>query len=360
MKRTAIICSLFFVLTYLQAQDKEPLINFSLTNHDFGTFQEEKGPVSFEFELTNPGTAPLIINNVTATCGCTTPEWPKKPIPPGGKGTIKATYDPSNRPGSFVKTITVFSNASSTGTVLTIRGQVTPKKKKPEEIFRRKIGDLGITRIHLSFNRVLFSQIVTDSIGIYNFGEKPIDLSFERIPKYININKIPTILNPKEEGVIVITFDSNIVNDWGLVSDRIKMLVNKESFQGNELGITANVEEDFSKLSESDLLTAPQVEFTEIKKDFGIVKEGDVIEHDFVFKNNGKSDLIIRKIRSSCGCTTVSPKVNLLKPGEESSLSASFKTSGFTGRQTKSITVITNDPKRPTVVLQLSGTVNKE
>ena len=161
-------------------------------------------------------------------------------------------------------------------------------------------------------------------------------------------------------GYLVVTFFANQANDWGFVVNRIRLKVNNENPQGNLISISANIEEDFSVLTEKDLANAPQIEFTQVNKDFGTVKEGDVIEHEFIFTNTGKSDLIIRKIRSSCGCTTAAPKVSVIKPGEQSSLSASFRTSGFTGRQSKTVTVITNDPKRSTVVLRLSGTVTKQ
>ena len=180
------------------------------------------------------------------------------------------------------------------------------------------------------------------------------------VPRYVTIVSKPETLKPQEEGLVLISFDANKANDWGFVVSRVRVKVNNENPQGNLLSISANVEEDFSKLTEKELANAPQIEFAQVNKDFGTVSEGQVIEHDFIFTNTGKSDLIIRKIRSSCGCTTAAPKVSVLKPGEQTSLSASFKTSGFTGRQSKTVTVISNDPKRSTVVLRLSGTVTKK
>ena len=56
------------------------------TSHDFGTIAE--GPeVTYYFEFTNTGKEPLIIQNVSASCGCTTPDWPKQPILPGKQGS---------------------------------------------------------------------------------------------------------------------------------------------------------------------------------------------------------------------------------------------------------------------------------
>lgn len=94
--------------------------------HDFGTLGE--GPnAEHEFSFTNTGKEPIIINQVQASCGCTTPTWSKEPVLPGQKGSVKAVYSTQGRPGNFTKTITVTSNAGVK--VLTIKGNV---EKAPE------------------------------------------------------------------------------------------------------------------------------------------------------------------------------------------------------------------------------------
>lgn len=355
----SITASLLFTVA-LFAQNNESIAQFPVSDHNFGQITEEGGSVSYSFEIINGGTSPLIISRVATSCGCTTPEWTKEPIAPMGKGVIKAIYDPKGRPGPFNKTITVFTNVNPAGTVLTIRGQVTPRKKTAEDIYRRKLNDLGLSSTHLNVNRVFVNQTITDTIGVYNFGANPIKLTFNGIPNHLTVKVEPETLKPQQQGKITITFDTNKRNEWGFVVDRFSILVNNEAPQNNLISVSANIEEDFSKFTEEQLAKAPQISFVELNKDFGNVKEGESINHEFVFRNTGKSDLIIRKIKASCGCTTVNPKVTVIKPGESSSLSATFRTSGFTGRQSKSITVITNDPKNSTQTLRLSGTVTKE
>lgn len=107
---------------------KAPQIKFAQQSHDFGTFSESKKTVSTTFTFKNTGKAPLVINRVVASCGCTTPEWSKEPIAPGGSGFVKATYNAVGRPGAFNKTITVFTNSSEGSVPLTIKGVVQPNK----------------------------------------------------------------------------------------------------------------------------------------------------------------------------------------------------------------------------------------
>ena len=73
------------------------------------------------------GNKPLIIVEAMASCGCTRPEYPTRPIKPGKKGKISVTYSPIGRPGAFRKTIKVKTNGRERVTTLTITGTVVPK-----------------------------------------------------------------------------------------------------------------------------------------------------------------------------------------------------------------------------------------
>lgn len=101
-------------------------MHFKTPVHDFGIIQE--GPTAdHEFEFTNVGKEPIIISNVSASCGCTTPSYSKDPVLPGKKGTVKASYNTQGRVAPFTKTITITSNVGVK--VLTIKGEV---EKAPE------------------------------------------------------------------------------------------------------------------------------------------------------------------------------------------------------------------------------------
>lgn len=109
----------------------EPGVEFAVTSHDFGNIPEKGDPVTCEFEFTNTGDEPLVIISANASCGCTKPEIPKKPIKPGKTGKIKVTYLPMGRPGEFNKTVRVRTNAKRPKTIsLQISGVVIPDTKQ--------------------------------------------------------------------------------------------------------------------------------------------------------------------------------------------------------------------------------------
>ena len=98
-------------------------ITFDTRRFDFGKFSKSEPVVRCSFPFTNTGTAPLIIHQAFASCGCTIPTYTKEPIKPGDKGVIDVTYDGTDKfPGHFVKTITIRSNAVNEVVRLTIEG----------------------------------------------------------------------------------------------------------------------------------------------------------------------------------------------------------------------------------------------
>lgn len=130
MKRISLIVTLLTFVSFASfSQDsqvaKTDSIVFDNTTYDYGTIDYGSDGV-YNFQFTNKGKSPLILNNVRAACGCTTPEWPKEPIPEGEAGVIKVKYN-THIPGTFRKTIQVRSNAANSNVILTITGNVKPK-----------------------------------------------------------------------------------------------------------------------------------------------------------------------------------------------------------------------------------------
>ena len=120
MKRfTLTICGILIgLLAYAQ-----PVFEFEASEHDFGEIQEgTKARQVFKF--TNTGDKPLTIMSVKASCGCTTPKWPKEPIMPGETAEIEAVFNSSGRVGRFVKTVSITANTVEPITKLMIKGVV--------------------------------------------------------------------------------------------------------------------------------------------------------------------------------------------------------------------------------------------
>ena len=89
--------------------------------------------VIYSYRFKNTGTKPLVIVEATASCGCTVPQKPEKPILPGETGLIKIVFDSKGRVGEAHKTITVISNAKPEFPPLLLTGNVLAKEKSPSD-----------------------------------------------------------------------------------------------------------------------------------------------------------------------------------------------------------------------------------
>lgn len=132
MKKIILSVSAILLFGMLSAQTTETPVTTNTGEITFKTLEHNYGTVEFnangtcEFEFTNTGKVALILNNVQASCGCTTPDWSKEPIKPGDKGKITVKYN-TQIPGPFQKQIRVFSNAATNPVVLVIKGEVKPQ-----------------------------------------------------------------------------------------------------------------------------------------------------------------------------------------------------------------------------------------
>jgi len=219
----------FFVSSSLIfAQTLEANISFDIEQHDFGKIEEADGSVTYNFEFTNTGSKPLIISQVRASCGCTSPNWSKEPVLPGKRGFVSATYNPKNRPGPFNKSITVTSNATTPTKILRIIGDVNPKPKTLEDIYRFSMEKIRLKSNHVSFARITKGQENTQDMEIINVSDNPVKISFNRIPAHLQVSAVPEVLAPEEKGVIRVIYDSDKKNDWGFLIDRVDVLLDGE------------------------------------------------------------------------------------------------------------------------------------
>jgi hypothetical protein len=341
------------------AQTTKPGITFSEREFDFGTLRESQGRITHDFRFTNSGKIPLIINEVKASCGCTVPEWPREPILPGKSGIIKVSYNPAKQSGAFNKTIQVSSNADMPLINLMVKGIVIPTDIV-EEVYKFTIGDIRLETIYAAFGEIFKGLSSRYTIRVYNTSkDKSVVLAFRKIPSHLQVHFIPEKIEPQQEGRIELEYNTANLSDWDYVVDRLDLLINNTVFPNNRISITANIREDFSKLTSVDLESAPRAEFDNPNFDFGTIGPDAIVEHEFRLTNTGKSELFIRKVSASCGCTAVQPAKNQIGPGASTTIKAIFNATGREGNQKKAITVITNDPKRYKTILWINGIVEK-
>lgn len=351
---------LFIVLFLLSgaAIYAQPRLQVLTPEHDFGIFKEEAGRQTFNFIVTNTGDSALLIANVVPSCGCTTPEWTKSPIPPKGQGKITAIYDPAGRPGVFNKTLTVHSNAKPGVVVLVIKGEVKPKEKTVEDLFSFPVGKVRFESNHLAFTSVKKNEKKIRVMQVINTSNKPVKIEFDGVPQHLELKANPQTLKSGQKGVIEGTYDATKNPQWGDVSNMVNIKLNDTIQKNVYFYVSAKLVEDFTTLTKAEMENAPVFNVAQTTVDIGKMEQAATRDVEFKFTNQGKRDLIIRNIRPSCGCTAIQQGNTTVKPGESSSIKATFNSGSNTGKVTKAIYVYSNDPKNSEVVLMLTAEVN--
>jgi Protein of unknown function (DUF1573) len=353
------ILSLFFLLSAVSA-DGQPKMNLKVTEHDFGVFKEEAGRQAFTFVVTNAGDHPLVIQNIVASCGCTTPDWTRSPIAPGEEGKITAVYDPANRPGQFHKTLTVYSNSVPSPVVLSLKGEVTGRIKTTQDYYPWQVGTLRFKGNSIAFPQVLNTEKRIRVLPLINTSGSPVKIEFEDVPPYIELKAIPEVLKAGKTGVIECVYYGSKVSKWGSVSDVVRLKLDG-TVRSPELFIQAVLMEDFSKLTRAEIANAPVFKPAFMRIDLGLVDAGTEKEVEFTFRNEGKRDLIIRNIWSSCSCIKINDVNNkVIAPGDSGTVKLVFSTEKLTGRVSKSVYIFNNDPANPKVIFGVQALIGQK
>lgn len=349
-----------FLLMAVAAMGQQPVMTFTKTEHDFGKINEADGRVTTVFEFKNEGMTPLVLSNVRASCGCTTPKWTREPVEPGQTGQITVTYNPNGRPGRFQKTITITSNATEATKRLYIKGEVIPKPAKPVDQYPVKMGELSMKKNSLSFGNMKHGDKKMLEIEYANQTEQPVKVDFLMRDQDSYLKTIVTLaeVQPKQTGKLQVALESEECPLYGPVDTKIYMMVNGKRQLTDEYAvhITGNIQEDFSGLTVEQRQQAPIVEI-ERNINLGTVKAGKKANFKVSLKNAGINPLTVRRIVLNDPLISIAQPKSAVKGGHHTDLKVEIKPSTETAQYSRAATLITNDPENPVITLKINWTV---
>lgn len=355
-----IFSTLCMALTAVALLAQNPVITFEKTEHDFGKIHEEDGRVSTVFEFKNEGMAPLVLSNVRASCGCTTPTWTKEPVEPGQTGSITVTYNPNGRPGRFQKTVTITSNASEPTKKVYIKGEVLPKQAKPVNKYTLAVGTLNMKSKTLDLGTVKKGENKSGELEYANLGKEAhkVELATNAADAYM-INQVTLEeIKPNEIGKFVFAIDTKSTKLYGPVEIKAYVVIDgkKEISETYELTVRANIVEDFSNLSVEEKQQAPIIE-TEPEVQAGTVTAGKNLKCNLAVKNSGVNPLEIRRVYViDKNIKVKAPKA--IKTGKKSNVTVEVNTKGLqAGAYTREVVIITNDYMNPIKRVKINFTV---
>lgn len=342
-----IVSTLCMALVAVAMMAQQPVITFDKTEHDFGKIAEDGGRVSTVFTFKNEGMAPLVLSNVRASCGCTTPTWTKEPIEPGQTGSITVTYNPNGRPGRFQKTVTITSNASEATKKVYIKGEVLPKQVKPTSKMTVAVGSLNMKSKTLDLGKVRKGDMAQGELEYTTLTPEEHHVALlVNAPDLVNQVTLEQV-KTEEIGKFIFAIDTKKVKVVGPYSANVFVVVDGKKVLTDEfkLTINADIEEDFSQLTQEELMQAPILE-TAAEVELGTVAAGKVLKGQLSVKNIGVNPLLVQRVYSEEENIAFKP-CKSVKSGKKGVINVEINTQDKKpGRYTREILLITNDPKQ--------------
>lgn len=344
-----------FIGTVAFTQDQ--VIQFSDTLHDFGSVLQSSGDIDHTFSFTNKGEHPLRISDVKADCGCTSPEWSEDSIAPGDTGIVKVHYEASSNPGSFYKTIKVYTEKDSA--MISIKGFVEPTSSS-EASYPEKAGDIWYKTAHLHYGNVIENKSYDKILVYFNQTADTLVLRFDTldVPDFIELSADPDTLPPGNPGEVKVTYHAAKRGDLGYLVDHINLFPEEQN--GNmEIALRATVLPYVPEMTEEERSNAPELVLDEESRshNFGHINQTDTVLYTVGLMNGGNDTLKIRKLTSGCECIQAKVSNDEIPTNETSQLRITFIPGDRSSKQIKTVNIFTNDPKSPLVTITLTGYV---
>lgn len=359
-----ILAQVLFLAGTVLAQNGAQISADELT-FNFGNISEADGLASHVFIIKNTGNGPLVITRVTASCGCTRPEWTKEPIAPGKTGEVKITYNPKGRPGPFHKTISVFSNGKKGSYMLAIKGNVTLAPTAPSFVYPYAIGDLKLQTKNILYSIIRPDETLGEKVSIKNEGQTTLTVHTGKIPHYLTVEVMPAQLAPGEVGEITLLMNAKEAKRKGRVTTSIPVTVEsigKKAVIGH-LHVAANIIDNFNKLTPGDKAKAPVAQLSGTLLDFGKLPVkggilpliGGKVSGTIEITNHGKSPLIIYSATCDDDLVDISGGKREIKPGATATFKVSVRPREIKAKLEALINIVCNDPNGPVRLVKVTA-----
>ena len=353
MKRSILSILTVFIITL--SAIAQPRLSSNKETHNFGQI-EWKHPVTVEYTITNTGDKPLVLTNVTTSCACSVADWTKKPIAPGEKGTVSATFD-AKALGHFEKTIGIYSNAQPSLVYLKFVGEVVQEVTDFAKTHPYAIGSIRLDRTEFDFPDAHRGEKPTITFSVVNLSDRPYEPVLMHLPPYLKMERTPDVVLKGKKGKIKLTLDTKQLTDLGLTQTSVYLarFAGDKVSEENEIPVSAILLPDFSGMTMQDSLNAPAIRLSEANIDLSArLAKKNKDSHDIVITNTGKAPLQINKLQVFNSSVGVSLKKTVLQPGASTKLRVTIHKKN-TGKKKHHLRIlmITNDPARPKVEINI-------
>ncbi len=313
-------------------------------------------PVTAEFQMKNDGNAPLVIERVLSSCGCTTVDYPKRRIAPGENFVVKATYD-AKQMGTFYKQIGICAQGASSPFTLTMRGRVVETISNFDGSYDYALGMLKADAQEVEFDDVNKGDRPVQRIHIFNPTEQVMEPVVMHLPAYLTAQVSPSKVAPHHSAVVSLILDSKRLHDFGLNQTSVYLGANPgdKISSDKEVVVSAVLLPSFENMTEEQKAQAPQISLSTENLDLGSFGRKKKLKGEILITNTGKSELEIRSMQMFTMGLQVSLGESKIKPGESEKLKVTAVAADLKKARAKRprILMITNDPDHPKVTIKI-------
>ena len=333
----------------------QPKATFDKMTHEFGVVLW-KHPATATFQIKNDGDKPLVISNVTTSCGCTVADWTKEPIAPGATGVVTSTFA-AKALGHFYKDIGVYCNASARPIYLMLRGEVSADPKNYTLTHPYEIGAIRLNKAAIEFDDTNKGDKPTMEILVANTTSDVYTPVLMHLPPYLEAVAVPERIGKKATGKIKVTLDTDKLPKFGLTTATVYLsrFPGDKVSEENAIPVSAVLLPDFSNMSQQQRLNPPAVQLSATEFTVPPLAENAKKKLTVVVKNVGKSDLDITDLQVFNPALGVQLKKRVLKPGAQTKMKITVY--GKYLKKVKSaprVLMITNDPNCPKIVIRVN------
>ena len=338
----------------------QPKITFEKDIQELG-YVLWRNPVTVVYNFTNTGKSPLVISNVTSSCGCTKLSWTKEPIPVNGKGEVSAVFD-AEAIGHFYKEIGIYSNASAVPVYVKFNGEVTADAKNYSFTHPFAFGAIRLDKEEIEFDDVNKGDNPSFTILVANTSNKAYTPVLMHLPPYLTAKATPEVLGRGKNGKIVVTLNTDKLPKLGITRTSVYL----SRFSGdkvgsdNEIPVSAILLPGFSNLSETQKNNPPQIQLSTTQLEFLSLKPDQKETQHVEITNVGKSDLVIQDMQVFNPALGVNLKKTTLKPGESTKMKITVYAELLPQvKGTPRVLMITNDPEKPSITIRVKAALRE-
>ena len=352
-----LIGCLWMLLLTLQAQ---PKITFKQDKQELG-YVLWRRPVTVNYEFTNTGNQPLVISNVTTSCGCTSATWTQDPVPAGGKGVVTAVFD-AEAIGHFYKEVGVYCNAAARPVYLEFNGEVTADARNYSFTHPYGFGPIRLDKDEIAFDDVNKGEHPVMEIEVANSSSKAYTPVLMHLPPYLSAVAEPETLGKGKTGKIKVTLDTDKLPKLGITRASVYLarFPGDKVGSDNEIPVSVALLPDFSNLSQQERDNPPVLTLSTGGNElvFEPLEGKQKKTQTVLITNTGRSNLSIQDMQVFSIALAVKLNKRVLKPGETAKMKVTVLAANLSRiKGTPRILMITNDPKQPKVSVRVKATL---